>query len=67
MIIKKTEKYDRKEFIVIDYCCAEMAREMNECPEWTIEDGQMLCWDGETGVGGNYCSECGQKIIIQDI
>lgn len=66
MKIKKTEKYDRKEFIVLEMCCAEMGREMKECPEWTIEDGKMLCWDGSAGVGGNYCSECGQKIEIVD-
>ena len=64
MIIKKTEKYGRREFIVLEMCCAEMGREMNACPEWTVEDGKMLCWDGEAGVGGNYCSECGKKIEI---
>jgi hypothetical protein len=64
MKIKKTERYDKKEFIVLEYCCMDMAKEMKECPVWEIEEGQMFCFDGECGIGGKYCSECGQKIEI---
>jgi hypothetical protein len=66
MKIQKTEKYDdnRKEFKVIEYCCAEMGREMNYYKNWGIFDGEMSCGDYEGGVGGKYCSHCGQKIEI---
>jgi hypothetical protein len=68
MIIKKrTEKYDRKEFMVLEYCCGEMLRLMKDFDEWSVtEDGQMSCWDGECVIGGRFCCFCGQKIVIQE-
>jgi hypothetical protein len=68
MIIKRTSKYDRnmKDFIVIEYCCAKMGRDMAENKCWEIsEDGEMECFDYESGFSGNYCSHCGEKIIIE--
>ena len=57
---------EEKEFIVIEYCCAEMGREMNEHGTWEItEDGNMSCWDGECAIGGKFCFNCGEKIEIQ--
>lgn len=71
MIIQKTEPYDDniKQFKVIEYCCAQMGREMKDFEGWEIneESSEMYCWDGECAIGGKFCSHCGQKIIIQDI
>ena len=67
MIIKRTSKYDNsKEFIVIEYCCAMMGKDMSEYNYWYISDGgEMMCVDSECGVGGRFCSHCGEKIIIE--
>lgn len=68
MIIKKTGKYDRnrKEFIVLEYCCERMGREMNQYPYWQIyNNDEMDCGDYEGGVGGRYCCYCGKEIIIK--
>lgn len=66
MRIRKTGKYDnnKKEFIVLEYCCAQMGRDMKEYPHWEITDGEMSCYDSECGVGGKFCSHCGQQIIF---
>ena len=67
MIIKRTGKYDRnrKEFIVINYCCAQMGRDMAEYDYWSINDsGEMFCSGYEGGVGGIFCAHCGEKITI---
>jgi hypothetical protein len=67
MIIQKTEPYDegRKQFIVLEYCCAEMGREMKYYWNWEILNGEMSCGDYECGVGGKFCCHCGEKIIIK--
>ena len=68
MIIKRTSEYDmkRKEFIVIEYCCAKMGRDMAENNYWVInDDGEMDVSDYESGFSGKYCSHCGEKITIQ--
>lgn len=69
MKIKQTGSYDNyhgfdKQFIVIEYCCTDMARDMKENRSWYIENGEMQCWDYESGFSGKYCSHCGEKIEI---
>lgn len=70
MIVQKTEEYEKdcgfnKSFIVIEYCCARIAKDMKENRSWYIEDKEIQCWDYESGFSARYCPHCGKEIIIK--
>ena len=66
MIIKEVEPYDNddKKVKVISYCCQEMKNDMKEYRYWEIFNGELSCGDMECGIGGKYCSHCGDRITI---
>ena len=67
MIIREVEKYDdgHKSFVVEEICCAQLHKDMRENRDWSIEDGEMQCWDYESGFSAKFCPHCGQEIIIK--
>jgi hypothetical protein len=67
MKIQKTEEpYDngKKTFKVIEYCCAELGREMKDYDNWEIYEDMISCMDCESSFLGRFCPYCGEKIEI---